>query len=103
VPSLLGGPRRHPEVAFNSVSCKDASTATLQTDTNKERSKKSFRISSWRRDCHRLGAEGEILPRAIKSNACASWRTRTSILAIGISVMNKITLGHVEAQLENAR
>ncbi len=94
VPSLLGAARKHPEVVHLTLWAvnADASTATLQTQTNRQTDKRSFRISSWRRNCHRLGGDREILPRAIKSNACVSWRTRTSIVAIGIYVMNKITL-----------
>ncbi len=94
VPSLLGAARRHPEVVHLTLWAvnADASTATLQTQTNRQTDKRSFRISSWRRNCHRLGGDREILPREIKSNACVSWRTRTSIVAIGISVMNKINL-----------
>ncbi len=99
VPSLLGGARRHPEVAFNSVSCKcrcfNCHTPDRHKQTNKQ---KIFQNLFLEKRLSYTWCRQEILPRAIKSNACASWTTRTSILAIGISVMNKITLAHVEAQ-----
>ncbi len=105
VPSLLGAARRHPEdvhLTLWAVNA-DASTATLQIQTNKQTDKRSFRISSWRRNCHRLGGDREILPRAIKIQCLCILKNKNKHSNHWHFCDEENYPGHVEAQEMQSR